>query len=115
VTYETLWVRSFGVTIACELPVALALLRGSGTSVGRRVAAVAVANLASHPIVWFVLARALSSRSALVVVGESWAVACEAAIYGLVLPHISARRALGVSAIANATSFAVGAAWLHGG
>jgi hypothetical protein len=57
-SYEALWLRFFAVTVAVELLVAIPLLRGEGT-LARRATAVAVANLASHPIVWFVIARVI--------------------------------------------------------
>jgi hypothetical protein len=108
VSYEALWVEYFLVTLAVELAVATPLLRGAGT-LPRRAAAVAVANLASHPIVWFVLARVIASRGTMILVAESWAIASEAAVYALVFPSLPRLRALGVSGVANAASFLVGA------
>lgn len=106
-SYEGLWVEYFGLTVAIELLVAVPLLRGAGT-LPRRAAAVVVGNLASHPIVWFVLARVISSRSLMIPVAESWAIASEAVVYALVFPSLPKTRALGVSAVANAASFLVG-------
>lgn len=106
-SYEALWVEYFGLTVAIELLVAVPLLRGAGT-LPRRAAAVVVGNLASHPIVWFVLARVISSRSLMIPVAESWAIASEAVVYALVFPSLPRTRALGVSAVANAASFLVG-------
>ncbi|HEY3817621.1 MAG TPA: hypothetical protein VGL81_10640 [Polyangiaceae bacterium] len=106
-SYEGLWVRYFALTVAIELIVALPLLRGAG-SLPRRVGAVVVGNLATHPIVWFVLARVLAPRWVMVCTAESWAIACEAVVYALVFPAMPRTRALGVSGVANAVSFLVG-------
>lgn len=112
-SYEALWVRYFALTVAIELVVALPLLRSTGDTLARRATAVLVANVASHPILWFVLARVLASRTSLVVVGEAWAVASEAVVYALVFPAMERTRALGVSAVANGASFLVGTALAH--
>lgn len=108
-SYQTLWVRYFLLTTACELLVAYPLLRAVEATRWRRVSAVMVANLASHPLVWFVLARVIASRTALTLVAEPWAVASEAFVYALVFPALRPWRALGVSALSNALSFVVGA------
>jgi hypothetical protein len=112
VTYERLWLAYFALTVTVELLVAVPLLRGAGPgaegSVGRRIGAVLVANLASHPLVWFVLVHLFASRAAYVLVTETWAVASEAAIYAIVFPHVPRARALGISAMANGASFLVG-------
>ena len=106
-SYEALWLRYFALTVAVELLVAIPLLRGEGT-LGRRAVAVAVANLASHPIVWFVIARVIPSRTPMIVTAESWAIASETVVYVLVFPRLSRTRALGISAVANAASFLLG-------
>jgi hypothetical protein len=106
-SYEARWLEYFVLTVAIELLVAVPLLRGAGT-LPRRAAAVVVGNLASHPIVWFVLARVISSRSLMIPVAESWAIASEAVVDALVFPSLPRTRALGVSAVANAASFLVG-------
>jgi len=109
---EGLWLAYFTLTVAVELAVAVPLLRGAApadeATLGRRVAAVLVANLASHPLVWFVLVRLFASRTAYLLVAESWAVASEAAVYALVFASMPRARALGVSAVANGASFLVG-------
>ena len=106
-TYEALWLRFFAVTVVIELLVATSLLRGEG-SLARRATAVVVANLASHPIVWFVLPRIIAPRAAMIVTAESWAIASETVVYALVFPTLPRTRALGVSAVANALSFLAG-------
>jgi len=106
-SYEALWLRFFAVTVAVELLVAIPLLRGEG-SLARRATAIGVANLASHPIVWFVIARVIASRTPMILIAESWAIASEAVVYALVFPTLSRTRALGVSGVANAASFLTG-------
>jgi hypothetical protein len=44
----------------------------------------------------------------MILTAESWAIASEAVVYALVFPALSRRRALGVSAVANAASFLTG-------
>ncbi len=112
-TYEGLWLRAFALTVAIELAVAVPLLRAGDDSRARRVLAVIVANLASHPIVWFVIARVVTSRAAMIPVAEAWAVASEAVVFALVFPALPRVRALGVSAVANAASFLAGALAAH--
>lgn len=109
-SYQALWFRYFLLTTACELLVAYPLLRVTEPTRWRRVSAVVLANLASHPLVWFVLARVIASRTALTLIAEPWAVASEAFVYALIFPALRPWRALGVSALANALSFVVGAA-----
>ena len=106
-SYEALWLRYFAVTVAIELLVAIPLLRGQA-SLARRAAAVVVANLASHPIVWFVLPRMISPRASMIATAETWAIASETVVYALVFPGLPRLRAVGVSAVANAVSFLAG-------
>jgi hypothetical protein len=110
VTYEGLWLRAFALTVAVELAVAVPLLRGAEPSLGRRALAVALANLASHPVLWFVLWRVIASPGLRTPLAEAWAVASEAVVFALVFPALPRARALGVSAVANAASFLVGLA-----
>jgi hypothetical protein len=109
VTYVALWARAFAYTLGLELVVAVPLLRASEPSRGRRLGAVVFANLASHPIVWFVV-PALGLGRAQVPVSEAWAVACEACIYALVMTRASRLRALTVALVANGVSFGMGMA-----
>ena len=110
-SYQELWLRAFALTLAVELVVAVPLLRGAG-SLARRVLAVLVANLASHPIVWFVVARVIAARAVMIPVAEAWAIGSEAVVFALVFPSLPRLRALGVSAVANAGSFLAGLALL---
>lgn len=107
-SYQALWFRYFLLAIACELVVALPLLRMADPSRIRRFGAVLLANLASHPVVWFVLPTLLAPRGVYVVVAESWAIASEVLVYALVFPALPLARALAVSALANGASFVAG-------
>jgi hypothetical protein len=107
-SYQALWFCYFLFAIACELAVALPLLRIAEPSRVRRFGAVVFANLASHPIVWFVLPTLLAPRGVYIVVAESWAIVSEVLVYVLVFPALPFARALAVSALANAASFTAG-------
>ena len=113
--FVLLWCKAFALTLALELPIAARLLRGQpGALVGRRLAAVLVANLASHPAVWFVFPELGTNSAAILVVSELWAFVSEAAIYRLIFagpPPLPWRRAILVSGVANAISFLVGKAF----
>jgi hypothetical protein len=105
-----LWFRAFALTLAIELPVAFPLLRRADASRVRRIGAIGLANLMSHPIVWSILQRLFVSRTAFLLASESWAVAIEAATYVLLFPRLARSRALGVSALANGASYLFGSA-----
>lgn len=105
--YEALWLRFFALTVLVELAVATPLL--DARSLPRRLLAVVVANFATHPFVWFFVARLDLGRAALTGIAELWALAFETLIYALVFPAMRPSRALGVSALANGASFLLGA------
>jgi hypothetical protein len=86
------------------------LLRRSGSPAPRRAAAVALGQLATHPLVWFVWPALGLPRLPFLLLAESWAVAGELVVYRLAFPSLSWARALAVSALANGVSFAVGTA-----
>ncbi len=66
------------------------------------------ANVLSHPAVWFVFPELGLSYTPMLVAAESWAVGSEVLLYRLVFPALSWRRAVAVSALANAVSVGVG-------
>jgi hypothetical protein len=104
------WLGAFALTLLAEIPIATPLLATLERSVGRRIAIVVVANLATHPLVWFLfpgLALGWPLRFAL---SELWAVLAEIVIYKVVWPSLRLRRAAVVSLAANAASVAVGLA-----
>ena len=103
------WFPAFLLTLAVELPIAVLLLRPSGLGIGRLAGIVAIANLATHPVVWFVLPQLLDvGGPEYVVAAEAWAIVIETVCYWLTVPGISLRRAAATALTANATSWAAG-------
>jgi hypothetical protein len=107
VNYVAEWARVFALTLAVEMVVAVPLL-GREQRLARRSAAVLFAQLATHPLVWFVLPELRLGRLPFLVLAESWAVVAELTLYRLVFPALSWSRALAVSALANGASAALG-------
>jgi hypothetical protein len=67
------------------------------------------ANLATHPIVWYVMTQLfLIGTWEYVLAAESWAVALEAIFYAVVFRGLHPRRAIAVAVVANAASFIAG-------
>ena len=67
-----------------------------------------VANLATHPLVWFLFPGLAVGRPTRFALSEVWAVLAELVIYKIVWPPLRLRRAALVSLAANAGSVAVG-------
>ena len=107
------WFVAFVLTLAIEVPVAAYLLRRAEPDRLRLVVLIVFANLATHPIVWYVLTQPfLIGTWGYVLVAEAWAVAAEAVFYAVVFRGLAARRAVAVAVVANAASFLVG--WVVG-
>jgi hypothetical protein len=104
----SVWLRAFAWTLLLEVPLVLWLTRDSTMRVTRRGAIAIFANLATHPAVWFVFPKLCLDGGTLLVVQESWAVIVEWLVYFTVIPSLTLGRALGVSALANGVSFAIG-------
>ncbi|HTB60398.1 MAG TPA: hypothetical protein VLC06_21160 [Polyangia bacterium] len=104
------WLRAFGLTLVVELPIAAALLSAVEPRLGRRLAVIALANLATHPLVWFLFPGLALGHGARLALSETWAFLVELAIYLLVWPALRLRRAALTSLAANGASFAVGLA-----
>jgi hypothetical protein len=108
---------AFLATVAVEAPIVLALTRGSSLGAARRLGVIVFAQLATHPLVWFVFPRiaGITGHTSLLL-SELWAWLGEAALYALALAGLRPTRALAVSAVANGASLLVGAAlagWLR--
>lgn len=101
------WAKAFALTVAVESGVAVPLL-GHGQTLGRRALAALLAQLLTHPVVWFVLPELRLGFTLYLLLAETWAVVLELIFYRLVFGGLSWRYALGVSALANGASFAVG-------
>lgn len=104
------WLRAFGLTLLVEVPVAAPLLARADARLARRIAVVAVANLATHPLVWFLFPGLTFGRGARFALSEAWAAGAEIAIYMLFWPSLRLGRAAVVSLAANAASVVIGAA-----
>jgi hypothetical protein len=103
----TLWLRGFALTIATEQLVAVPLLRSVEPSLPRRMGAVLVANVATHPLVWFFFPHLGWSWTWVTLVSESWAFGFEVFVYASIFPGHWRRAAL-VSACANGASYLLG-------
>jgi hypothetical protein len=103
------WLVAFLLTLAVEVPVATWLLRRTEPNLLRGAALVVFANLASHPLVWYVWTQVfLIGTVEYVLAAETWAVAVEAIFYAVVVRGLGPRRALAVALVANVASFAFG-------
>jgi hypothetical protein len=103
------WLVAFLITVAVEAPIVVALTRNVALRAPRRFLLTVFAQLATHPLVWFVFPRlvGLTGRTSLLL-SEVWAWLAEALFYALVFPDLPATRALGISALANGASIAAG-------
>jgi hypothetical protein len=108
VSLATLWLRGFGLTLAVEEAIAVPLLAPAESSRVRRVLAVLVANLATHPLVWFFFPRLGWSWTAVMWGAEAWAFSFEIIAYCVVFPNATWRRCTLVSVAANTGSFVLG-------
>jgi hypothetical protein len=96
------------LTLAVEVPLVLLLLRRRGWKLV--LAAALVANLASHPLLHFVLPRLISpaARGQFILVGEIGVFVLEALVYlAMVRPRPRAL-AVAAAALANLASYSVG-------
>jgi hypothetical protein len=108
------WFVAFVLTFAVEAPVVLALTRGSEMGAARRAALVLFAQLATHPLVWFVFPYIVGLRGGTAtLLSELWAWLAEAAFYALTIRRVTFLRALAISALANGASVLVGVAVTH--
>lgn len=101
------WPLGFALTLLFELPIVLGLL-GSAPPFRNRVVVAIVANLATHPLVWFFFPRLPLHYPMMVALAELWALGAETAIYAVLAGAVSWRRAAWISLLANGTSFCLG-------
>ena len=103
------WFRAFLLTLVVEVPVATLLLRRFEADLRRTAALVVFANLASHPLVWYVWSQVfLMGTPEYVVAVEAWAIGVETVFYVVAFRGLGFGRAAVVSMVANLASFAVG-------
>ena len=104
------WLIAFIVTVTSELVVAVPLLAPGGSR-PRRLAAVCLAQMATHPSVWFIWPLLGLPRPLFLVLAEGFAVLAEALIYRFSFPRLVWSRCFAASALANGASVLVGL-WL---
>jgi hypothetical protein len=106
------WLVAFLLTYAVEAPIVLALTRGTEPGLARRAALIFFAQLATHPLVWFVFPYIVGIRGGTAaLLSEIWAWLAEAAFYALVIRGLTITRALAISAVANGASVLFGVAF----
>jgi hypothetical protein len=108
VSAATLWIRGFALTLGVEEAIAVPLLAPVEPSKVRRALVVLIANLATHPLVWFFFARLGWPRSVVLWVAEAWAFGFEIVAYRVIFANATWRRCAVVSVAANLASFAIG-------
>lgn len=106
-TFVADWARFFVLTLSIELLVAVPVLGGS-ERLARRSAAVGLAQLMTHPGVWFILPELRLGRVPYLILAETGAMLLELLLYKLVFERLPWSRALAASALANGASLAAG-------
>jgi membrane protein YqaA with SNARE-associated domain len=107
------WFAAFVLTLTVEVPIAGYLLRRVEPDRLRLAILLVFANLATHPIVWYVMTQLfLIGTWEYVLAAESWAIAVEAVFYAVAFRGLDPRRAIAIAAVANGASFIVG--WIVG-
>ncbi|HEY3254845.1 MAG TPA: hypothetical protein VGJ91_12885 [Polyangiaceae bacterium] len=105
------WLIAFAITVASELLIAVPLLTAGGSR-SRRIAVVCLAQLATHPSVWFIWPLLGLPRPLFLALAEGFALLVEALIYRLCFERLTWSRCFAASALANGVSVLVGL-WLH--
>jgi hypothetical protein len=104
------WLVGFALTVIFELPVVWWVLRPGEPNSVRRALLFLIANLATHPLVWFFFPGLPVPRPVSFVLSETFAVGVEAACFAALGHAVGVRRACVASLIANLTSVTLG--WL---
>ena len=106
------WLVAFLLTYAVEAPIVLVLTRGTDAGLARRAALILFAQLATHPLVWFIFPYIVGLRGGTAtLLSELWAWLAEATFYALAFRGLKPLRALATSALANGVSVLVGVVW----
>jgi hypothetical protein len=106
--YVVAWFRAFLLTQAIEIGVAGKLFQTKNIPWKRSIGVIAIANLASHPAVWFVFPELGFSHIPTFVGMELWAWLSETVIYKIIFPTLLWKHSLVIALIANATSLGLG-------
>ncbi|MBN2193634.1 MAG: hypothetical protein JW751_12525 [Polyangiaceae bacterium] len=113
--YWSLWLLGFAMTLLFEAPFALWFLRPSEPSLFRRIVLLIVANLVTHPLVWFFFPELPLRRLVSLLLSEGWAFGAEAFVYATLVTakeqdsRALVTRAVVTSVVANGTSWGLGA------
>ena len=103
------WFAAFVLTLVVETPIVFLVLRRQAPDPVRLVIVIIFANLATHPVVWYVISQLLLvGTPSYTVVAELWATAAEAVIYWAAIRGLTAPRAIAAAVVANASSFVIG-------
>jgi len=102
------WARAFAWTVIVETAVVLPLLRFACPSRLRRAGLVLLANVVSHPLLWFLFARLTVPFGHKTLWLEGWAWLAELIVYRISLPKLTLARAAAISAVANGLSWGLG-------
>lgn len=102
------WLRAFGITVAVEATIAVPLLARTEPHVTRRLAALMLLNLATHPLVWFLFPGLTAAYPVRVALSEAWALLAESAGYLVIWPQLGLKRAALIALAANGASFTLG-------
>jgi len=107
--YWYLWLVAFALTLLIEAPFVLGLLARSERSLCRRCALLVVANLATHPLVWFFFPELPLDRRWSLWLSEGWAFVTEAFVYAALVTASDqpVRARLGAAVLASAAANAV--------
>jgi hypothetical protein len=102
------WLEGFAVTLAVEEVIAVPLLAPAERSILRRAMAVLLVNLATHPIVWYVLTRLGWPVLVGDFVAEAWAFGFEIIAYRVIFADAPWLRCALASVAANTGSLLAG-------
>jgi hypothetical protein len=101
------WFKALVLTLAIECPVAALLLKAQGVSRVRLIVLLFFANLATHPVVWFVFPELPWRPWLSFALSEAFAVLAEGVFFIAAL-RVRPTRAMAASLAANGLSLSVG-------
>ena len=103
-----IWFAAFVLTICIEAPVIWFIVGQAEWRAMRKIGTIVLANMATHPVVWFIFPLLPVSRFLTLAFSEIFAFVVEAWLYAMLFDGISLRRAALASGLANTLSFSVG-------